>query len=94
MTSPGDVDSDLVVLMGPWMDEGACKGEDTRLFFPPKGISTRPAKAICRDCGVRETCLDWALVNEVKSGVWGGTSELERRPMRKAMKAGRQVQMV
>jgi WhiB family redox-sensing transcriptional regulator len=37
------------------------------------------AKAICGSCTVRETCLEFALVNRERDGVWGGATERERR---------------
>jgi len=34
-------------------------------------------------CPIREQCLLFALVNNCKEGVWGGTSELDRKAIRK-----------
>lgn len=76
-----------------WMDEGACVGEDPDLFFPVRGEGNQHAtgaKAICNGwddgsvspCPVRETCLEYALVHVEKFGIWGGTSERERRKIR------------
>ena len=50
-------------------------------FFPEKGGSTRQAKAVCLMCPVREVCLEYALDNEERHGIWGGVSERERRRM-------------
>lgn len=65
-----------------WQDFAECSTEDTSLFFPERGASTKEAKAVCRDCIVREECLEYALVYE-KHGIWGGTSERERKRIRK-----------
>lgn len=65
-------------------EHAACKGMDQRIFFPTQGQDTRPAKAICSGCSAREACLDFALTNREKFGVWGGMSERERRDERKA----------
>lgn len=56
------------------------------VFFPEKGESSLPAKRLCRGCPVRTVCLDYALRHRERYGVWGGTSERERRRM---MAAGR-----
>ena len=42
------------------------------------------ARRICADCPVKEPCLEYALVTNQDTGVWGGTSEEERRKLRKA----------
>ena len=62
-----------------WMDEGNCVEQPPGLFFPSDGVGVEVAKKVCVDCPVREVCLEYALVNRVDHGVWGGTSERERR---------------
>lgn len=66
-----------------WQDFANCKGADPDLFFPERGASTRQAKSICRECSVREECLEFAIVSSEKFGIWGGLSERERRKIRK-----------
>src|SRR5947209_11308184 len=66
-----------------WQDQAACLGMDPDLFFPERGASTREAKSICRSCVVREDCLEFALRNGEKFGIWGGMSERERRRVRR-----------
>ena len=34
---------------------------------------------ICAGCAVPEECLEWALTARAAFGVWGGTTEQERR---------------
>jgi WhiB family redox-sensing transcriptional regulator len=63
-----------------WADDAACRGMDTKLFFPERGEQAATAKAICRRCPVRRECLDVAQVN----GVWGGLSATERKELRQA----------
>lgn len=72
-----------------WMTYAACADVDPELFFPRRGDNTTVAnaKAVCADCPVRVTCLEYALVNAEKFGIWGGKSERERRRMRGARKA-------
>lgn len=69
-----------------WRHDGACNGVVDDRFFPERGQSTRPAKDICAGCKVRETCLEYALENGEKFGIWGGTSERERRRIRRQRK--------
>ncbi|GFG72712.1 hypothetical protein MBOT_00770 [Mycobacterium botniense] len=64
-----------------WMLDALCTETDPEIFFPDKGGSVRDAKKICRRCDVRAECLDYALANGERFGVWGGLSERERRPM-------------
>lgn len=66
-----------------WQDFANCLGIDPDLFFPERGASTKDAKEVCRSCVVREDCLEYALVNGEKFGIWGGMSERERRRIRR-----------
>lgn len=66
--------------VGNWVDDAACAGEDPDLFFPKKGDQGREAKAVCNGCPVRAQCADYAATSPVMLvGVWGGTTEAERR---------------
>ena len=67
-----------------WQDYANCLGVDPDLFFPERGASTKEAKEVCRGCVVREECLEYALQNSEKFGIWGGMSERERRRIRRA----------
>jgi WhiB family redox-sensing transcriptional regulator len=62
----------------PWADEALCAQTDPELFFPEKGGSVREAIATCRACPVAAECLDYALANNERFGVWGGLSEPAR----------------
>ena len=68
-----------------WMKRAACASHgDPDLWFPD-GDRQREAEAvaICRqECPVRAGCLAYALGNDIESGVWGGTTEGERRQLR------------
>lgn len=66
-----------------WQDLANCLGVDPDLFFPERGASTREAKEVCRGCIVRDDCLEYALANGEKFGIWGGMSERERRRIRR-----------
>jgi WhiB family redox-sensing transcriptional regulator len=79
---------DRMIILGndserTWQDQANCMGVDPDLFFPERGASTREAKEVCRGCVVREDCLEYALTNGEKFGIWGGMSERERRRIRR-----------
>ncbi len=67
-----------------WMATGNCQDEPPATFFPSDGVGVEVAKRICAECGVRERCLEYALENRIDHGVWGGTSERQRRRILKA----------
>ena len=73
-----------------WQEFANCLGVDPDLFFPERGASTREAKEVCRGCEVREDCLEYALQNGEKFGIWGGLSERERRRIRRQRALARQ----
>lgn len=62
-----------------WRQRAACRGVDPDVFYPTSDDETEEAKAICRVCPVRESCLEYALANRERDGVWGGATERERR---------------
>ena len=66
-----------------WQDRALCAQTDPEAFFPEKGGSTRDAKKICSSCEVRTRCLEYALENDERFGIWGGLSERERRKLRR-----------
>ncbi|MDY6049009.1 MAG: WhiB family transcriptional regulator [Corynebacterium sp.] len=68
-----------------WQDQALCAQTDPEAFFPEKGGSTREAKRICRACGVRDDCLEYALQHDERFGIWGGLSERERRKLKKRL---------
>jgi WhiB family redox-sensing transcriptional regulator len=61
------------------MAEGNCQNHPPATFFPSDGVGVDRARRICGTCPVNGTCLEYALVNRIDHGVWGGTSERERR---------------
>lgn len=79
------IDFELADLLHPaWMHEGACVGADPAMFFPRPGVVPVEARELCRGCPVQATCLEYALSfpSNHDHGVWGGTTERERRRMR------------
>ncbi|WP_245905759.1 WhiB family transcriptional regulator [Mycolicibacterium palauense] len=68
-----------------WQDRALCAQTDPEAFFPEKGGSTREAKRICLGCEVRDQCLEYALANDERFGIWGGLSERERRRLKRGI---------
>jgi WhiB family redox-sensing transcriptional regulator len=66
-----------------WQERSLCAQTDPEAFFPEKGGSTREAKKVCTSCEVRSECLDYALANDERFGIWGGLSERERRKLKR-----------
>jgi len=69
------------------MEDAICAQTDPEPFFPDKGGSTKEAKRVCLSCEVRGECLNYALTNGERFGIWGGQSERERRKLAKAVAA-------
>lgn len=72
-----------------WRDVASCQDTDPDLFFPvgttgPALEQIASAKAVCDACLAKEPCLEFALTTNQDSGIWGGTSEDERRKLRRA----------
>jgi WhiB family redox-sensing transcriptional regulator len=74
----------LGVPLGDWIFQGACRGLPTDLFFPEREADAEEPKAICRSCPVLVPCLAYAMGEPSVGGVWGATSERDRRRLRRA----------
>ncbi|MFD7966855.1 WhiB family transcriptional regulator [Streptomyces zaomyceticus] len=75
--------TDTSVLTAPepdmtWQENALCAQAGPEFFFPAPGSSTREAKQLCGACEGRVACLEYALRNDERFGVWGGLSEKER----------------
>jgi WhiB family redox-sensing transcriptional regulator len=77
ISTPGDEDQ--------WQERALCAQTDPEAFFPEKGGSTREAKRICLGCEVKDSCLEYALANDERFGIWGGLSERERRRLKRGI---------
>lgn len=62
-----------------WQDLAACRGLSSELFYPQDDDAIAAAKAVCRSCEVETQCLEHALSVREKDGIWGGSTERERR---------------
>ena len=66
-----------------WMSKALCREVDCELFFPDGGGSSKTARKICGRCRVKTDCLAYALTFPSMSGIWGGTTEKQRRTMKR-----------
>ena len=65
-----------------WRTKAECLDADPDVFFPVFGSNGTAAKRICSRCEVKEECLEYAMVNWIDDGIWGGTSAAERERLR------------
>ena len=72
----------LDALRPPWMRRAACRhvGADQFVLMHP---GRTPRRRLCGDCPVRAECLAYAMAEPDLVGTWGGTSERERRALRR-----------
>lgn len=71
-----------------WRDRAACRDMDVNVFFPPKGRNDliQDALGICDGCPVKRQCLQDVLTHvpyEADHGVVGGTTEKDRKALRR-----------
>ncbi len=72
-----------------WQTSAACHGEMGSLFYPPLRTERKAvrlareqrAKAVCAGCTVRQECLETALAQNERYGIWGGLTDVERRQL-------------
>jgi len=75
-----------------WLDEAACLGQGTDLFYTDTVYTSETkkiiakAKTFCNSCPVVADCLQYAINNEEKFGVWGSFSSKERASIRNHLK--------
>jgi WhiB family redox-sensing transcriptional regulator len=81
-------------LRADWWRQARCAGADPDLFFPPQGGSSRVAKQICESCPVRVDCFAYGMANGEIYGIWGGTTEDERRRLRREVRWARRWEEV
>lgn len=77
----------LRLVTNDWTPKAACRGANTEIFYPQRGDSELPAKQVCRGCQVKTECLTYALASAEKIGVWGQSSERQRRLLRQAIRS-------
>ena len=73
-----------------WRQRAICRDTDPELFFPVGStgqalLQIARAKEVCCECPVKHECLEFAIETNQDTGIWGGTSEEERRQIRREM---------
>lgn len=64
----------------PWMEEASCADAvNPDVFFPERGEQILDAVQVCAACPVAAQCLEYAVDNDERFGVWGGVSGWQRR---------------
>jgi WhiB family redox-sensing transcriptional regulator len=81
-----------------WRERAACKGVDTIVFFAhsegdQKDYTQAKSKVdvtkrdYCLICLVQQQCLDHAITNNERHGIWGGMDEQERNVYKRKVRA-------
>lgn len=67
------------------MDDAACRGLDTNLFFPERGDQGVPGivARVCGSCPVQGGCRDFAMARWGEQGIWGGLTHDERKTIKR-----------
>ena len=88
--------ADAFETVNEWQSKAACRDTDPALFFPvgttgPAIDQIASAKQVCLSCLCKDDCLEFALATNQDTGIWGGTSEEERRVIRRRLRATSRV---
>jgi WhiB family redox-sensing transcriptional regulator len=67
-----------------WHRSAACRGVGADAFVVSKGRGPS-RRQLCEECPVRQECLETAVADSDLVGLWGGTTERERRAMRRGV---------
>lgn len=85
-----------LIPLGEWEAYAACRETPLPLFFPTRGDSETPAfiRRFCNLCPVKAECLEYALQQRERHGIWGGTTEKERRALQALRRRGVSVEAI
>jgi len=85
-----------LIPLGEWEAEAACRETPNDLYYPSRGDSEKAEfiRMFCELCPVRGECLGYALDKRERHGVWGGTTEKERRVLQRLLRKGLSVEQV
>lgn len=72
-----------------WHEQAQCRNQNVELFFSDEPADVRAALRLCRSCPVRQPCYEQAMADQEYFGVWGGTTERERRRVFRAERRAR-----
>lgn len=80
---PSTLTQELHARRPAWMRRGACRGADPDIFFPSRGARSDAARTYCDTCPVARECRSYAVADPYTLGWWGGTTEGDRRRLRR-----------
>ena len=80
MTEPYSIN-----LVDPWRAQAACRGMDANWFHPVRGGSVAAQREVCAGCPVKADCLQYALDNNINVGIYGGTTDKDRRKIKRGI---------
>lgn len=63
---------------GPEWSQAACRGKPIKYWYSNRVFETAMAIRVCKECPIREACLQHALSVPEVYGVWGGLGQVER----------------
>jgi WhiB family redox-sensing transcriptional regulator len=67
-----------------WHQLASCRGMGHGAFVRGEAADYGPTRELCAGCPVRQECLEAALADSDLVGLWGGTTDRERREMRRS----------
>jgi WhiB family redox-sensing transcriptional regulator len=70
-------------MLSEWHHNAACRGQGPADFVRGPKADYGDIRDLCETCPVRADCLDFALADESLTGLWGGTTDMERRLIRR-----------
>jgi len=70
-------------VLSQWHKQAACRGHGPDDFVRGPKFTYDDVRALCETCPVREQCLEFALADGTLTGLWGGTTDAERREIRR-----------
>lgn len=70
-----------------WHRDALCREHPEVDWFPERGGSLEPAKAICERCLVQVECLTSAVELDERHGIWAGAGPKTRQALRRSQTA-------
>ena len=70
-------------MVSEWHLQAACRGQGPQEFVRGPKSDYGATRELCWSCPVRAECLEFALKDESLTGLWGGTTDVERRLIRR-----------
>lgn len=65
------------------LSRAVCAGVDTEIFFDGDPAAVETAKSLCSVCPARTACLEQAMRNGERYGIFGGLTPAERTALRR-----------